>query len=171
MWTLQNILNNFLLSSYFLSATCIITALICSLTPAHRSTWILKTEEEKTDRWFTSKIFCPTSIEYNLVCVCVCVYIYIFTVYLSMRKIVLINLQYFNSRFSPIYSSLLHVLSATNKRWSYPIIDLDRPWGLKEAGSPKIYGQSAHEGSKVVSPRTVPLYPYEITLVLIYVRG
>ena len=39
-----------------------------------------------------------------------------------------------------------------------PITDLDRPWGLQEVELP-YFSQSAHEGSKVVSPTHRPPLP------------
>ena len=42
---------------------------------------------------------------------------------------------------------------------------------LQEVEAPRIFRQSAHEGSKVVSPMHLPLPPREIHLVLISVRG
>ena len=69
-------------------------------------------------------------------------------------------------------SYLPELLILNVNRYNNPFTDLDRPVGLQEVEASRIFGQSAHEGGRVVSCTHRPHLPRRgYLLVLIFVRG
>jgi hypothetical protein len=62
----------------------------------------------------------------------------------------------------PLVPGLCEKPCSVTGNTSYPSTDLDRPRGIQEAETPRIFGQSAHEGGKVVSSGRLYL-PWKIT--------